>query len=166
MSRYELLQVSENAGVVTVRLHRPDARNALSRQLMGELTDFARATRTRADVRAVVLLGGRQFFSAGADLGEAMANGNGQPSLLELREAVMIGPDMCRAWEEIEAVTIMGIEGYCVGGACALALHCDFRIMGEAGMMRLPEVPLGMNMSWRSLPRLTALIGRRVPSDS
>ncbi len=69
------------------------------------------------------------------------------------------GPDLCRAWEEIEAITIAAIEGFCVGGACVLVLACDFRIMAQDSFVRLPEVPLGMNMSWRSLPRLQSLIG-------
>jgi enoyl-CoA hydratase/carnithine racemase len=81
------------------------------------------------------------------------------PTLLEMRERVARGPDMCRAWEEIEAVTLAAIEGYCIGGACALAVSCDFRILGEDAFLRLPEVPLGMNMSWRSIPRLTTLAG-------
>jgi len=71
----------------------------------------------------------------------------------------MAGPDLCKAWEEIEAVTIAAIEGYCIGGASALAVSCDFRIMGSSAYMRLPEVPLGMNMSWRTLPKLVALAG-------
>lgn len=159
MSEFETIRIAQHAGIVTVRLNRPEARNAFNRRLMTELTEFARSARTRTDVRAVVLAGDREFFSAGADLAESATNGAAQPSLLELREAVLIGPDMCRAWEEIEAVTIVAVEGFCVGGACALAVHCDFRIMGEGGMMRLPEVPLGMNMSWRSVPRITTLIG-------
>lgn len=157
---YENLLVSQAGGVVTVRLNRPAARNALNPALMRELTEFARGHRTRPDVRAIVLAGGQDYFSAGADLASAtVPMGDARPSLLEMREALMAGPDMCKAWEEIEPVTIMAIEGYCLGGACALALCCDFRIMGASGMMRLPEVPLGMNMSWRSLPRLTTLIG-------
>ena len=79
--------------------------------------------------------------------------------MLALRETVMAGPDMCRAWEEIEAVTIAAIEGYCIGGGCALSVACDFRVLGEGAYMRLPEVPLGINMSWRSIPRIVALIG-------
>jgi enoyl-CoA hydratase len=82
-----------------------------------------------------------------------------KPALLALREAVLAGPDMCKAWEEIEPVTIAAIEGYCVGGAAALVLCCDFRIAGEGAMMRLPEVPLGINMSWRTLPRLATIAG-------
>ncbi len=61
--------------------------------------------------------------------------------------------------EEIEAVTIAAIDGFCVGGAFALVLACDFRILGARAILRLPEVPLGMNMSWHTLPRLASLIG-------
>lgn len=159
MTVYQHLEVSESEGVVLVRLNRPAERNALNRALMTELTDFAREVRSRADVRAVVLSGAKSFFSAGADLAERSIDPERRPSMLELRGAMLIGPDMCKAWEDIEPVTLVAVEGYCVGGACALSLCCDFRIMGEGGMMRLPEVPLGMNMSWRSLPRLATLVG-------
>lgn len=159
MTVYQHLEVSESEGVVLVRLDRPAERNALNRALMTELTDFAREVRSRADVRAVVLSGAKGFFSAGADLAERSIDPERRSSMLELRGAMLIGPDMCKAWEDIEPVTLVAVEGYCVGGACALSLCCDFRIMGEGGMMRLPEVPLGMNMSWRSLPRLATLVG-------
>jgi enoyl-CoA hydratase/carnithine racemase len=66
---------------------------------------------------------------------------------------------MCQAWEDLEQVTIAAIEGYCIGGGAALALACDFRIAGAGAYLRLPEIALGMNMSWRSLPRLAALVG-------
>jgi len=145
-------------GIVEVALNRPEARNALDGELMEELTEAARLLRLRTDVRAVILTGGPAYFSAGADLSvsrERLA----EPALIERRRAVMAGPDMCRAWEEIEAVTIAAIEGYCIGGGSALVLSCDFRVMGEGAYMRLPEVPLGMNMSWRSIPKINALVG-------
>ena len=40
-----------------------------------------------------------------------------------------------------------------------MAVACDFRIVGESAVMRLPEIPLGMNMSWHAVPRLVSLIG-------
>ena len=70
-----------------------------------------------------------------------------------------IGPDLCAAWEALEQVTIAAIEGYCIGGAAALAVSLDFRIAGEGAYLRLPEIALGMNMSWGALPRVTALVG-------
>ena len=66
---------------------------------------------------------------------------------------------MCRAWEAIEAYTIGAIEGFCIGGGSALASSLDYRFMGEGAHMRLPEIALGMNMSWHAIPRLVAQIG-------
>ena len=72
---------------------------------------------------------------------------------------VRIGPDLCDAWEKMEQITICAIEKYCIGGGAALAAACDFRIMARSATMRLPEIPLGMNMSWHSVPRIVSLIG-------
>lgn len=159
MSEWRHLRVEESGGIVTVTIDRPDARNALNAHLMRELTEVARQYRTAPHVRAVILTGSHAFFSAGADLSAFGDTRAQKPTLLELRETMLAGPDMCKAWEEMEPVTIAAIEGYCVGGACALVLCCDFRIMGEGAMMRLPEVPLGINMSWRTLPRLATIAG-------
>jgi enoyl-CoA hydratase/carnithine racemase len=82
-----------------------------------------------------------------------------RPTLMQQRERLRAGPEMTDAWERIEAVTIAAIDGPCLGGGAALALACDWRIVGERATLRLPEVPLGMNMSWHSLPRLAALVG-------
>ncbi|HWA64076.1 MAG TPA: enoyl-CoA hydratase/isomerase family protein [Caulobacteraceae bacterium] len=155
---WETLRIARDGPVVEVTLHRPDARNALNGVLMRELTEVARLLQRRADILAVILAGGAENFSAGADLG-SIGERIRAPTVLETRQAIMAGPDLCRAWEEVEAVTIAAVEGYCIGGGCALALSCDFRILGEGAYMRLPEVPLGINMSWNSVPRITTLAG-------
>ncbi|MCB1534805.1 MAG: enoyl-CoA hydratase/isomerase family protein, partial [Rhodoblastus sp.] len=58
-----------------------------------------------------------------------------------------------------EQVTICAIEGHCIGGGAALAVSLDFRICGASAHFRIPEVELGMNMSWGSVPRILQLIG-------
>ncbi len=152
------IRVTRREAVAEVALARPEARNALNGELMGELTEVARRLRLRTDVLAVIVTGAESYFSAGADLSVSQARA-AQATLMETRRAIMAGPDLCQAWSEIEAVTIAAVEGYCIGGGCALAVSCDFRVMGEGAYMRLPEVPLGMNMSWRTLPKLVALAG-------
>ncbi|MFL5296472.1 MAG: enoyl-CoA hydratase/isomerase family protein [Phenylobacterium sp.] len=152
------IAVSRRGPVAEVALARAEARNALNGELMAELTEVARRLRLRTDILAVILTGTESYFSAGADLAASQARA-ALPSLMETRRAIMAGPDLCQAWAEIEAVTIAAVEGYCIGGACALAVSCDFRVMGTSAYMRLPEVPLGMNMSWRTLPKLVALAG-------
>src|SRR5215208_7770455 len=59
----------------------------------------------------------------------------------------------------MEQITIGAIEGFCVGGGGALAVALDFRVMASDAHMRVPEIGLGMNMSWQSIPRLLHLIG-------
>jgi enoyl-CoA hydratase/carnithine racemase len=144
-------------GLARVRLSRTENRNALSVPMMEELRDTALALQRNVDVQAVVLYS-EAMFSAGVDLSDA-ALADQSASRLVQRERLKLGPDLCRAWEDIEAYTIAAIEGYCVGGASALACALDYRICGRSAFFRLPEVPLGMNMSWHSIPRLVAQIG-------
>ncbi len=59
----------------------------------------------------------------------------------------------------MEQVTIAAIEGFCIGGGVALAVALDFRIMASNAYIRVPEIGLGMNMSWQSVPRMLHLIG-------
>ncbi|HEY9216551.1 MAG TPA: enoyl-CoA hydratase/isomerase family protein, partial [Phenylobacterium sp.] len=155
---WNLIRVTRTGALAEVTIAREEARNALSTELIAELTEVARLLRMRTDVQAVILTGAATFFSAGADLRERTKPLDSD-GLLEARRNVMGGPEMCRAWAEIEAVTIAAVEGFCIGGGCALATSCDFRVLGRSATLRLPEVPLGMNMSWRVLPRLVAMMG-------
>lgn len=156
MDSLDFVNITQIDGILTVRLAREGARNALNLKLLKELGEVAKAYRSAPNIHAIIVTGTPEYFSAGADLAERDGS---KPTLLRRREIVLAGPDMCRAWAEVEPVTIAAIEGYCIGGAVALAAACDFRVMGEGSYMRLPEIPLGINMSWRSLPRLTALMG-------
>ena len=66
---------------------------------------------------------------------------------------------MCKAWQDMDQVTIAAIEGHCIGGGAALVVSLDFRTCGRSAHFRIPEVELGMNMSWGSIPRMLALMG-------
>jgi enoyl-CoA hydratase/carnithine racemase len=154
----EFVRVARDGAVATVTIDRGDGRNALSRQLILELTETANSFADDLETHAVILTS-KGAFTAGADLKDPAMDRRRAAGLLERRHMVRIGPDLCEAWERVEQVTICAIEKYCIGGGVALAGVCDFRIMGAGATMRLPEIPLGMNMSWRSVPRLVSLIG-------
>ncbi len=79
-----------------------------------------------------------------------------EQGLADRRISLRLGPEMCEAWEKIDAVTIMAIEGWCVGGGVALAVSCDLRVMAKSAKLYVPEVARGMNMSWGSIPRMVA----------
>jgi len=159
MDAWPDLTVTEVGRVAEVRINRPAARNAFSLSLMRQLTDVAQRFRASTEVQAIVLTGTDAYFSAGADLADPERLGGRAGTRLEQRQAARLGPDLCAAWENLEQVTIAAIEGYCIGGAAALAVSLDFRIAGQGAYLRLPEIALGMNMSWGALPRITALVG-------
>jgi enoyl-CoA hydratase/carnithine racemase len=152
------ITVAREGRVAVVRFDRGDGLNALSVQLLRDLTETARHLRDDVATSAVVLHGAK-VFSAGADLADPEIGRRAEVSLLERREMLRAGPDMCDAWEALDQVTIAAIEGFCIGGGLALVAACDFRIAGKGAHFRLPEIPLGMNMSWHTQPRLVNLIG-------
>lgn len=154
----DYLTLERDGRIVTVTFDRGDGLNALSTAAMRELT--AVADQLADDVNSsVVVLHGAGAFSAGADLKERAARGEAPATLLQRRHALKVGPDLCAAWERLEQITIAAVERFCIGGGVALAIACDHRIAGASAHFRLPEVPLGMNMSWQSNPRTVALIG-------
>ncbi|BCW87237.1 Short-chain-enoyl-CoA hydratase [Alphaproteobacteria bacterium SO-S41] len=154
----DFVTIARDAGVATVTLKRGHRLNPLSRQALDELRRAAQALRSDTSVHAIILTGD-PVFSAGADLKDAATRSTEDTPLLEKRERMRAGPDACDAWEALDQVTIAAIEGFAIGGGVALAVACDFRVMGAGAYLRLPEIPLGMNMSWHSVPRLVALGG-------
>ena len=145
--------------VAIVRFDRGDKANALSPEAMRQLRAAALSFEDDLDTSVIVLTGTARAFSAGFDLKDGerkLARGAG---LAHERRAISIGPKMCRAWSSLEQVTIAAIEGHCIGGGVALAVALDFRVCGRSAHFRVPEVALGLNMSWGSLPRLVALMG-------
>lgn len=150
----------ETAGrIAIVRFDRGDKANALSVEAIRQLTEAARGFHACADISAVILTGNSRNFSLGADLRDPARAVQREEGLAQRRLSLRAGPEMCEAWERVDALTIMAIEGWCVGGGAALAVSCDLRVMAKSATVYVPEVARGMNMSWGSIPRMTALVG-------
>jgi enoyl-CoA hydratase/carnithine racemase len=145
--------------IAVVRFDRGDKANALSTDAMRQLTDAARSFHARPDISAVILVGQAQNFTLGADLKDSARLEQRAQKLSARRLSLRAGPEMCEAFEKIDALTIVAIEGWCVGGGAALAVSCDLRVMAKSAIVYVPEVARGMNMSWGSIPRVTALVG-------
>ncbi|MFZ4478671.1 MAG: enoyl-CoA hydratase/isomerase family protein [Rhodoferax sp.] len=155
----ELLDIQAKASVWTVRLNRPQVRNALSLEMMRCLTQTAEQLRDETGVRAVILCGAGPHFCAGMDLGELQKSDANTLSLAERRALAAVGERMCQAWEDIPAMTVCAIEGHCIGGGAALAAALDFRVVGASAWFWLPEIALGIPLGWGALPRLVRLLG-------
>jgi len=150
---YRQIRSEYSGRVAMVTLDRPQRRNAFSAELMREMIACARELEARDDVDAVIVAGAAGCFSAGADLKDASRWAGGAP-LLAQREIAGLGQRMARAWEELPQVTIAAIEGYAVGGGLALAVALDWRVMARDAFVSLPEISLGIPLTWGTLPRL------------
>ncbi len=148
--------VGPNGRVAVVRFDRGSTANPLSTEAMRQLRRAAELFEDDLETSVVILTGTATAFSAGADLKDPRP---ADQSVAERIHRQRNGPKMCRAWEQMEQVTIAAIEGHCIGGGAALAVSLDFRFCGRSAHFRIPEVELGMNMSWGSIPRMIALMG-------
>jgi len=145
--------------IAVVRFDRGDGINALSPQVMRQLTDAARSFEDDGETSVVVLTGAAKAFTAGFDLKDPEGRARKNMDLGALRRSLKVGPRLTRAWQDMEQITIGAIEGFCVGGGVALAVALDFRVMARNAHLRVPEIGLGMNMSWQSVPRMLHLMG-------
>ena len=156
---WKYLTLHREERVLTVHFDAGNKVNSLSHALMRELTALALQLQDDSELSAIVLTGRVDMFTGGMNLKDPELAVSRDSSVAEKRHMVKTGPKMCAAWEALEPVTIVAIEGWCVGGGMALAVACDWRVASSTASLYVPELKLGMNMSWQSVPRFINLIG-------
>jgi enoyl-CoA hydratase/carnithine racemase len=151
---FATLEVGVEGSIGRLRLNRPEKLNPLGADALRELAAAARWFDAQAGVKVVVVRGAGRAFSAGADLASFSGAAQGSP-----REAADLGREMADALEEMRALTIAAIHGWCVGGALVLAAACDLRVAADDARFSIPEVDLGIPLAWGGIPRLVREIG-------
>ena len=154
---FETLVAERDGPVMTVLLNRPDKRNAINRQMHVELQQLCRELGEDFDTRVVIFAGEGSGFSAGADTSEW--GKPGPDNELELRHASAIGGRTSDAIDALDQISIAAVHGFAVGGGAVIAMCCDFRVAGEGAWFSIPEVELGIPLSWNALPRLAREVG-------
>ncbi|MGB1140280.1 MAG: enoyl-CoA hydratase/isomerase family protein [Halioglobus sp.] len=156
---WQYLELNRKGRILEVSFRSGSGVNSLSNALMRELTQLAQELQFDSELSAIILSGQPDMFCAGMDLKDPEAAQASSLSVAEQRQLLKVGPTMCAAWEALEQVTIVAIEGWCIGGGAALAVACDWRVAASDASIYVPELRLGMNMSWQSVPRFNHLIG-------
>ena len=134
---YEHILVEIDPPIATVTLNRPKVLNALSPDVIRELTSALADLDADESVRAVVLTGGPRVFAAGADIGD-MADQGPVDQLLR---------DQTGRWAPLAGFRkplIAAVNGYALGGGCEVALMCDLIVAGETARFGQPEINLGI----------------------
>ena len=133
-----VIEYEKRGRVAYVTINRPEAMNALNREVQTGLADAWREVESDSDVFAAVLSGaGGRAFSAGADL-KTMETGDdrGEPVVPAAREDGSLGPSV----KGVSKPVVAAIDGYCLAGGLELALACDIRIATERSQFGCPEV--------------------------
>mmetsp|Transcript_20440 Transcript_20440/g.40876 ORF Transcript_20440/g.40876 Transcript_20440/m.40876 type:complete len:297 (+) Transcript_20440:166-1056(+) len=143
------------AQIAVLRMSRPSARNALGRQMLGELADAISSIPADPSLRAVILTSEvERVFCAGADLKERRTM-----SQLEASTFVSSLRNTFTALSNLPLPTIAAVEGAALGGGLEIALSCDMRVAGADALFGLPETSLAIIPGAGGTQRLPRLIG-------
>jgi len=152
-----LVETRENVGLIT--LNRPDALNALSQELVGELGQALDIFEADDEIGAIVLTGSDKAFAAGADIKEMQAKN--WPD-------TFIDDFITDGWERIgqcRKPIIAAVAGFALGGGCEIALMCDFILAAETAQFAQPEIKIGVWPGAGGSQRLTRIIGKSKSMD-
>lgn len=156
---YETINVDVQDHVCLIKLNRPEAMNALNKELIGELCDALEEADASDKVRCIVLTGSEKAFAAGADIKEMS-----EMSFTEVFSTNLFADANDRI-SAIRKPIIAAVAGYALGGGCELAMLCDFIIAAETAKFGQPEINLGVVAGIGGTQRLTRFVGKSKSMD-
>jgi enoyl-CoA hydratase/carnithine racemase len=152
---YQDLLVEREGAVVVLRLNRPTRRNALSLNLLRELSDALGQVGADPSARAVILASTGKVFSSGHDLGEMTGR-----SITEYREIFQVCSETMTLIQRIPQPVIAEVQGLATAAGCQLAASCDLAIASEQAGFATPGVKIGLFCT-TPMVALTRTIGRK-----
>ena len=130
MNKFILVERSE-LGLVTLVIHRPEALNALNREMIMELKTTLEELKQDPSVRVILLRGaGDKAFIAGADIKEMQPMDRSDAAYFS-----RLGHSVCLLLENMPKVTIAAVHGFALGGGLEVALACDFILASENALL-------------------------------
>jgi len=150
MAEFETLLAEVDGRIGRLTLNLPEKLNPLGVRALQEIAEAARWFDT-TEASVVVVSGAGRGFSSGFDLREF---GDGGSSGVSGRDQVDLGRRMAESLDRMNALTIAAVRGPCIGGGLVLASACDLRIAADDAVFAIPEVDLGIPLTWGAIPRL------------
>lgn len=154
---FQNLKIETADRIAVVTLNRPEALNALNRDLLSELSTFFDQAASDDNIRVVILTGsGEKSFVAGADIKEF--------SHFSQKEGEALSADgqqqVFNKIENFSKPVIAAVNGFALGGGLELAMASHIRIASDNAKLGLPEVTLGLIPGYGGTQRLPRLVGR------
>jgi enoyl-CoA hydratase/carnithine racemase len=148
-----VIDLDVQGAVAWLRLNRPEALNALNRELTGAIEHALDDVAAREDVTVLVVSGRGRAFCAGNDIAEMGSITPDEAEALALRQAALMD-----RFSRLPQVTLAAIDGYALGGGLMLAVAQDLRIASDRSRLGLPEVTLGFNPAY-GIARFLDVVG-------
>jgi enoyl-CoA hydratase/carnithine racemase len=146
-----LVRLESASAVARLSMNRPQARNALSVELCGAITEAVTETERFPSARVLILRGEGKVFCAGADY-SAISGPEGL-DFLPAFERMLDTVSRCRV------PVVAAIQGAALGGGLQLAVACDFRIVAMEAKLGIPSARLGIVVNFENVQRLVLLVG-------
>ena len=153
---FETIKTEKDGPAFVITFDRPEKRNAISTLVMDEMMEAAAEAEADSDVRGIIVTGGEDFFSAGADLNDAQALSSPAETVAYMRR----WHRLCRAFEENAKAVIAAIEGFCMTGGCEFALACDVRVAGSGSSFAITSSRIGTVAGAGGTQRLPRIVGQ------
>lgn len=157
------LLASLDAGVLTLTLNRPEARNAMSREMNTALQQQLAAAEVDPAVKCLVLTGAGNGFCAGGDVKGMAAKGDGTVGEFTIDQAIHRQRLNQRATAgrlfKMPKPTLAAIPGAAAGAGLSLALACDLRIMASSAIMTTAFAKVGFSGDYGGTYFMTQLVG-------
>ncbi|MEM6666751.1 MAG: crotonase/enoyl-CoA hydratase family protein [Pseudomonadota bacterium] len=133
----DTIEVKSEDGVQTLRINRPDKKNALTRDMYGALTAGLRHGESDGAVRAHVVVGLPGAFTAGNDISDFMAFASGGALGVEILTFL-------HTLADLEKPLVAAVDGLAIGIGTTLLFHCDLVYASPGSIFRTPFLDLGL----------------------
>lgn len=155
MSSMKYVQIDLQNDVAVLKIHRPEALNAMNLDVISELSRAIDLISVDQGIKVLIITGsGERSFCAGADISYMV-----DIDAVTAEKYASSAQSMLNKIEKMEKPVIAAINGFALGGGCELALVCDLRIASENAKMGQPEVTIGIPPGWGGTQRLLRIIG-------
>lgn len=152
---FNTLSIEIDGPLAVVTIRREAALNALSSEVIAELSEAAATLELSTEVRVVAVTGaGDKAFVAGADIAEMV-----ELSPVQAQAFAELGGALGHAIETSDKPWIAAVNGFALGGGCELALSCDFVYASDKARFGQPEVKLGVIPGFGGTQRLARRVG-------
>ena len=153
---FDGFDITRRGDIITVTINRPQRRNAVTFAMWQALAQIFTEFSADGSLRGVILTGAGDCFCAGADIADFAQTRATMEQGIVYEEAVDAA---CDAISALGRPVIAAIRGFCYGGACNLAMACDFRFVSPDARMAIPAAKLSIVYGVRGTARLLALVG-------